>query len=1521
MPTITESLNLLSRSPSRIPQEGFLPEGVGEPGIGAKIFSAAFAPLSLVGSLFELVDAPTRALAGQVINLFGGDVEASGEGGKTTGIDLLEGLGFDIDKADPGTAAVLAGLATELAVSPFNFIGGVFKLAPAAEKVARIAKLQRRLKALRATRQGFGELGALEKDANAIRKLLASKDTRQALGELRKIVRQRAPEGLFKTTAPRPEAIEFAENEVRSIVSRMRSADFQAMSAADQARLREEFTKALLRRDALRSQLANARSGGLARIEQVLDRKLSEQLRAGVRETVLFQVPFTSIKKSLYEISPRANEAIINVVEATEPFVAPLGKVLKGFAPGLRSLFRPVGRIGSEFDDKTRIVTGQGPDEVATLFEGKEMRKLLNEFADISAAIRRQAEFDANLEFDRINKFLASANKEEAAAALLSIKKKLNILERFGAEDVETKIRLVPAKLRLGSKGADRLVNTLGETLDKLEAIAKDAALGERSEMISRDEALEILHDVFEQSRMLGIPVRLSLERDFGKMIGKSSAVSVDDLNNLVADYFNRIRGNKAFVEPRFPAKRTQLQRLKELMEKSLEKGDLSRYNKFRVAYELERRRLNPLIGADLTKEDPVALALQLAIEHLNRPKMIEEVNKTLIADAKRELEQIDRAIKQLDERTRKTKIVLIKKKNAEAKSQLLMRKKRIKAVLIAKLGRNRALAARSEIILADLPRDVLAEANRINLLGKDILKAEQRAGANIVQLADVGLDYLFRSITQEGRALLQFFKENQMGLPEETLSPIFSLTFGPTRGRIRAFDAMGIHGINDFIDNEVRLLQASGAKVPFRPGLDKFLHESADEIMLRRILAGGSLRANAAYLAGFVNAFRIPAEFARKGDIPIEDFLETTRLGRVEVPTPFGARIDPSDAELFNLGGDFPNVGVSEGLRIGEGTTNVFDRLALRRRNELTPEQIQELGKRRFVRDPITGKIERIRKRPSLRDEIEVALKGTPLEGTVIPGEFAPVVLRAARAVSQPEAIRQLGSFFDKYNNLMRFWVTVGAIPITTLKKLGPRKAALVGGAALGAVGGAAAATPSLLEGEAPTFGKVASGLIGGGIAGAVSGALAGVSGMWQIAPAFTIRNVASNLFNMWLAGFSDFKSLTRAAEVMTLAKRAAAKGYRGLTVAEREAVNLIREAATGGAFQASRLGEFEVLVSQTAPFRGSARQLARALGIERVVPESIKPRLRKVGTRAEDVTRLVIDPFSTKGGKEIMRINMDIESHAKLSLYLDGLSKGMTPGEAAERVRKFLFDYSELSPFEKKTLRRFAFFYTWMRKNIPLQIERLFGDPIKARLFITAGGERDGSIQNRLLREFQKDRFPLPGPRLPDGTRVFFAFGLPVEDLNTFRLSEDQVLSSIARVFERVAAMSAPGVRAPLEVLARRNFQTGRPQSFGNLVSGLAPTSRLQSQLGTLFNVASGRRPASELLRLGGFGPIVSQTPFQAAVRNEIDRLRRFQEELAARGVLRQIPAFTVAGDERFPLGTLINRRLGTLVRAAGP
>tara|TARA_R110002074_G_scaffold273690_1_gene445232 strand:+ start:1391 stop:4954 length:3564 start_codon:yes stop_codon:yes gene_type:complete len=74
---------------------------------------------------------------------------------------------------------------------------------------------------------------------------------------------------------------------------------------------------------------------------------------------------------------------------------------------------------------------------------------------------------------------------------------------------------------------------------------------------------------------------------------------------------------------------------------------------------------------------------------------------------------------------------------------------------------------------------------------------------------------------------------------------------------------------------------------------------------------------------------------------------------------------------------------------------------------------------------------------------------------------------------------------------------------------------------------------------------------------------------------------------------------------------------------------------------------------------------------------------------------------------------IGEQIENQFRTMLYLDRRIKGESAKDSSAAVRKYLFDYSELSDFEKTWMKTFIPFYTWQRKNIPLMLQSMVEQP----------------------------------------------------------------------------------------------------------------------------------------------------------------------------------------------------------------
>ena len=276
----------------------------------------------------------------------------------------------------------------------------------------------------------------------------------------------------------------------------------------------------------------------------------------------------------------------------------------------------------------------------------------------------------------------------------------------------------------------------------------------------------------------------------------------------------------------------------------------------------------------------------------------------------------------------------------------------------------------------------------------------------------------------------------------------------------------------------------------------------------------------------------------------------------------------------------------------------------------------------------------------------------------------------------------------------------------------------------------------------------------------------------MWSLGarPAYHGRNIIGNIWNAYLGGLKNPK---RYADALTL-QRMEATGKFG-KVAGMDGKVLIDEMIDNGIFQS---GQWHDDVIQSMNIEMRKGPFTREIGIGDVLTPSSKNALLEAG----------------------FKVGGHIETNARAALYLDKRLKGASVKEAADHVKKYLFDYKDLSHFEQNTMKRVFPFYTWSRKNIPLQIEALLTQPDKMQkisIFKNAM-ERDANKPNHeLVHEYIKGNVPIwIGDDEKNGQVMQLMNYLPAADL-----------ARLAKIDE-FANMLSPFISAPIQYLVNYDF-----------------------------------------------------------------------------------------------------------------
>jgi hypothetical protein len=191
-----------------------------------------------------------------------------------------------------------------------------------------------------------------------------------------------------------------------------------------------------------------------------------------------------------------------------------------------------------------------------------------------------------------------------------------------------------------------------------------------------------------------------------------------------------------------------------------------------------------------------------------------------------------------------------------------------------------------------------------------------------------------------------------------------------------------------------------------------------------------------------------------------------------------------------------------------------------------------------------------------------------------------------------------------------------------------------------------------------------------------------------------FFARNAMGNMFNNVLAGIKH----TEYARAL--------KGQVGIAKAIEETGRTI-----GPEFEAAlirHVGANEAKVIQLARDHGALSEgffntdLAKEVADRVVGSKGLRSKLNPLNKQ-----NILLAPGQ--------KFNNAIEQNARLAHFMGKFDETGDAILASRSVKKYLFDYGDLTAFEKGTMRRVVRFYTYMRKNTPLQFAEIAHQPGK--------------------------------------------------------------------------------------------------------------------------------------------------------------------------------------------------------------
>lgn len=171
-------------------------------------------------------------------------------------------------------------------------------------------------------------------------------------------------------------------------------------------------------------------------------------------------------------------------------------------------------------------------------------------------------------------------------------------------------------------------------------------------------------------------------------------------------------------------------------------------------------------------------------------------------------------------------------------------------------------------------------------------------------------------------------------------------------------------------------------------------------------------------------------------------------------------------------------------------------------------------------------------------------------------------------------------------------------------------------------------------------------------------------------------------------------------------------------------------------------------------------------------------------------------------------------VEGSARFMLAYDSAIKGGDFTESFNRTRRFLVDYNDPTILDD-TVRNIIPFWTWMSRNLPVQIVTQWTNP-KPYVIYQRFANNFSVQDDEQLPSYMKDMNPIK-----IGKSTYLTPDLPF--MSTGKIIED------TQNPRKLLSMLNPGIRVPMELAGGREFFTGQEFNDQNSAAKYAATSML--------------------------------------------------------------------------------------------
>lgn len=361
-------------------------------------------------------------------------------------------------------------------------------------------------------------------------------------------------------------------------------------------------------------------------------------------------------------------------------------------------------------------------------------------------------------------------------------------------------------------------------------------------------------------------------------------------------------------------------------------------------------------------------------------------------------------------------------------------------------------------------------------------------------------------------------------------------------------------------------------------------------------------------------------------------------------------------------------------------------------------------------------------------------------------------------------------------------------------------------------------------------------------GVGSAISNYTSWIKGWLTLSPGFHSRNMISNN----ITGFMNYGGDWLNPKTGFYASMGTFLGLNGRQATERHLKKLgVSDGKILQLFNTKFSGRTLEELANTAAERGV---ISRAImGFDPELSEKAGSAVRK------------LNPFSTDfaGFKASHAVGNVIESTPRFQAFLidvkryGGKNMESAIDSAVLNAKKYFFDYNDLTPFEKKVMKRIIPFYSWLRKNIALQFETLVSKPDMYGLIPKVESSIRGDVDKEDMPSWMRELGYIPlnkqVQKLLGVENAAFWPNAPYQDLNKlpikFQMTESgvpvPVMRSAKETLNEIVTNAHPALKSMLETIPADGYDLFYQTELGDTREAPGISQMLQKTPGILTAV----------------------------------------------------------------------------------